>query len=58
LEEALITFQLGRTRTFEGRLADIGLEETWVTDPDGTKHRLIRKKQGSPDKSDTTPQSP
>jgi hypothetical protein len=58
LEEALITFQLGRTRTFEERLADIGLEETWVTDPDGTKHRLIRKKQGSPDKSDTTSQSP
>jgi len=51
LEEALITFQLGRPRTWEERLADMGREEIWVTDPDGTKHRLIRKKQDSSDRS-------
>ena len=51
LEEALITFQLGRRRTWEARLADMGREEIWVTDPDDTKHRLIRKKQDSSDRS-------
>jgi hypothetical protein len=51
LEEALITFQLGRPRTWKERLADRGREEVWVRDPDGTKHRLIRKKQNSSDPS-------
>jgi hypothetical protein len=51
LEEALITFQLGRRRTSEERSGDMGREEIWVTDPDGTKHRLIRKKQHSSDRS-------
>ena len=50
LEEALITFQLGRPRTREERLADMGRDEIWVTDSD-TKHRLIRKKQDSSDRS-------
>jgi hypothetical protein len=55
LEEALITFQLGRPRRSEERWGDSGCEEIWVTDPDGTKHRLIRKKQDSSDQSGASP---
>lgn len=55
LEEGLITFQLGRPRTSEERWGDSGREEIWVTDPDGTKHRLIRKKQDLSDRSAANP---